>query len=452
MAQFFTDGATIPCKREGPLGLYNNTSQTPAIRVVCGRSSTVQCIIDDQIVLSRVPEGPLSAHIELFANSLSKHGYTLASIRRQVRLAAGFSRWLQQQRVSLRSITSDHPRLYLRYRARRLRPCLGDAAGLRHLLEFLHHKSLIRAEERAKRALTSAELCTQAYERHLREVRGLAKATIINYIPFVCSFLKDRFGNGPVRLERLGARDVVGFVQRQAPRLHPKRAKLLTTALRSFLEYARFLGKAKSDLAAAVPAVANWSMSSIPRAIATDQVRQLLASIDRRTPTGRRDYAILLLLARLGLRSGEVASLELDDINWNVGQMRVRGKSGQRSALPLSAEVGKAIATYLRHGRPQSTSRRVFLRAKAPTRGFRGASGVGSIVRHRLQRAGIDAPTHGAHQFRHGLATELLRQGASLDEIGDLLGHQNPETTKIYIQVDLDALRSLALPWPGGER
>jgi integrase/recombinase XerD len=372
----------------------------------------------DRATIACKREGPLVAHIEPFAKSLSNRGYTLASIRRQVRLAAGFSRWLQQQRVSLCSITSDHPRLYLRYCARRLRPCLGDAAALRHLLEFLRHKSLIRAEEMAERTLAPAERCTQAYQHHLREVRGLAKATILNYIPFVCRFLKDRFRNGPVTLERLCARDVVGFVQRQAPRLHPK---LLATALRSFLGYACFLGKAKSDLVAAVPVVANWPMPSIPRAIAADQVRQLLASIDRHTAMGRRDYAILLLLARLGLRSGEVASLELDDIDWNAGQMRVRGKSGQRSQLPLSAEVGKAAAPYLRHGRPQSSSRRVFLRAKAPIRGFRGASGVGLIVRHCLQRAGIDAPTYGAHQFRHGLATELLRQGASLDEIGELL-------------------------------
>lgn len=178
----------------------------------------------------------------------------------------------------------------------------------------------------------------------------------------------------------------------------------------------------------------------------------MLASIDRHTAMGRRDYAILLLLARLGLRSGEVAFLELDDLEWNAGQLSVRGKSGPRSDLPLPPEVGKAIAAYLRRGRPQSPSRRVFLRAKAPLRGFRGSCGVGSIVRHCLQRAGLDAPTYGAHQFRHGLATELLRQGASLGEIGELLGHHSPQTTKIYTKVDLDALRTLALPWPGGAR
>jgi integrase/recombinase XerD len=226
----------------------------------------------------------------------------------------------------------------------------------------------------------------------------------------------------------------------------------MTSALRSFLQYARFSGELELDLAAAVPVVANWSMPSIPRAIAPDQVRQLLISIDRSTAVGRRDYAILLLLARLGLRSGEVVSLELDDIDWNKGLLRVRGKSGQRNELPLLEEVGRAISAYLQSGRPDSTSRRVFLRAKAPVRGFRSASGVGSIVRHSLKRAGVDAPTCGAHQFRHGLATEMLRQGASLDKIGDVLGHRYPQTTKIYTKVDIKALRTLALPWLGGAR
>jgi integrase/recombinase XerD len=412
----------------------------------------VKFIIDNQLVLSRAPEGPLALHIGPFARSLTEQGYALASIQQQVRLAAGFSRWLKQEGVALRSITSDHPPRYLRYRARQVQPYQGDAAALSHLLDFLRCEGLIPAEKMAACPLTPAERCTQAYGHYLREARGLASATIVNYVPFIRSFLKDRFGDGPVTLSHLCAGDVVRFVQLQAPRLHRKRAKLLTSALRSFLQYARYVGKTKLDLAAAVPAVANWSMTSIPRAIGADQVRQLLASIDRRTAMGCRDYAILLLLARLGVRSGEVTFLELDDIDWNAGKLTVRGKSGQRSDLPLPTEVGKAIAVYLRRGRPQSTSRRVFLRAKAPIRGFRGPSGVGSIVRHRLLRAGLDAPTYGAHQFRHGLATELLRQGASLDEIGGLLGHRSPKTTKIYTKVDLDALRTLALPWPGGVR
>jgi integrase/recombinase XerD len=412
----------------------------------------MKCVINRQVVLSRAPDGPLVAYIGAFANSRSAQGYSPFSIHRQVLLAACFSSWLKQRGVALHHIGPDHPSRYLRYRARRVQPYQGDAAALRHLIEFLRNEGLIAAEKISARPLTSAEHCAQAYAQYLREARALAKATIVNYVPLIRGFLTDRFGDGPVMLSRLNARDVVRFVQRQAPHLHLKRAKLLTTALRSFLRYARFRGDVILDLAAAVPVVANWSMPSIPRAIGADQVRHLLARINRRTAIGRRDYAILLVLARLGLRSGEVAFLELDDIDWDAGQVSVQGKGGQRTALPLPADVGKAIAAYLRHGRPRSTGRRVFLRSKAPIRGFLSQCAIGSIVRHAIQRAGIQAPTTGAHQFRHGLATQMLRHGASLTEIGEVLRHRSLQTTTIYTKVDLKALRTLALPWPGGAR
>jgi len=407
-------------------------------------------VITDRIVLSQAPEGPLAVYVGPFANFLSTQGYGLKSIHRQVHLAACFSQWLQREGMALPHISAEHAKQYLRYRARQVKPHLGDAAALQHVLDFLHSEGVVVAETLPGRRLTPAERCTQQYAHHLREVRGLAEATILNYVPFIDHFLTDRFADGPVTLSGLRARDVVRFVQRQAPRLHRQRAKLMTSALRSFLQYAQYRGEVGLDLAAAVPAVANWSMPAIPRAISADQVRQLLASIDQGTAMGRRDYAMVLLLARLGLRSSAVVSLELDDIDWNRATLTVRGKGGLRHALPVAPEVGQAIVAYLCDGRPQSPSRRVFLRAKAPIRGFRNASGVGSVVRHALQRAGMQAPTYGVHQFRHGLATELLRQGASLSEIGEVLGHRHPQTTMIYTKVDLEALRTLALPWPGG--
>jgi integrase/recombinase XerD len=410
----------------------------------------MKCIIENQVVLAQPPEGPIAAKIGSFAKSMCEQGYSLSSIHRQVFLVACFSRWLKQKGIGLLSVCSDHPAQYLRYRARHARPCPGDAAALTHLIHFLRRDGVIPGEKKVACRPTPAERCAQAFGRYLLEERALAHSTIINYVPFIRSFLEDRFGTGRVALSSLRAIDVVRFVQHQASRLHMKRAKLMTTALRSFLNYGRYLGQVSLDLAAAVPIVANWSMTSIPRAISAEHVRKLLASIDRRTAVGRRDYAILLLLARLGLRSSEVAFLELDDIDWNTGQVSVRSKGGQRNSMPLPIEVGRAIAAYLRRGRPASDSRRVFLRAKAPIRAFRGASGVGSLVRHSLERAGIHAATKGTHQFRHGLATEMLRQGASLGEIGELLGHRHPQTTKIYAKVDIKALRTLALPWPGG--
>ncbi len=412
----------------------------------------MKCIVNARGVISESLEGPLAAYITSFSESVSDEGYTLDSVKKQTRIVAFFSRWLEQNRIRLHDVSTEHATHFLRYRARKRCPYVGDPAALRRFIDFLRRQNVIPAQNTAPPPLTPIEHCVQTFEQYLREERALARATIINYVPFIRDFLRDRFGDRQVKLSCLFAGDVVRFVQRQAPRLHLKRAKLMTTALRSFLRYARYRGDVTLDLAAAVPVVANWSMTSIPRAIATDQVRQLLTSIDRRTAIGRRDYAILILLARLGLRSGEVAFLELDDLDWNTGQLRVHGKGGQRSDLPLPAEVGEAIAAYLRHARPPSASRRVFLRAKAPVRGFRGASGVGSIVRHSLKRAGVDAPTLGAHQFRHGLATEMLRQGASLADIGEVLGHRHPQTTKIYTKVDVKALRTLALPWPGGVR
>jgi integrase/recombinase XerD len=412
----------------------------------------MQYIVDGDIALSQPPQGPLAAQIEGFAAWAREQGYARRSRYRQVLLAGCLSRWLAQQTISLRRVSAEHAVRYLRSRARRVKIHRGDAAALRQFVEFLRHKGVIPPEKVPPGRRSPVEHETQAFETYLRTERMLADATIAYYVPFTRGFLADRFGKRRVTLSQLCAGDVVRFVQRQAPRLHVKRAKQLTTALRSFLHYARYRGAIALDLAAAVPTVANWSMPSIPRAIPADAVRRLLASISRRTAVGRRDYAILLVLARLGLRASEVVRLELDDIDWDGGQVSVRGKGGYRTTLPLPADVGEAIAAYLRHGRPPSTCRRVFLRARAPIRGFRGPSAIASVVRDALVRAGVSAPTKGAHQFRHGLATQMLRHGASLTEIGEVLRHRSPETTKIYTKVDLEALRTLALPWPGGGR
>lgn len=408
--------------------------------------------ISDQVVLSMAPEGPLAEYVVSFADSLSAMGYAAASIHLQVRIGACFSQWLGRRSVPLQGITPGHLAQYLRHRARHCLPRPGDAGALKHLMDFLRCEGVIPAEKIVIRKHGSIAHCIDAYEVYLREARALATATIVNYVPFARDFLKHCFGNRPVDLSRLSAKDVLRFVQCHAPRLHGKRVKLMTTALRSFLNYARYSGQVDVDLAAAVPVVPNWSMTTIPRAISPDHVRQLLTSIDRGTSIGRRDYAILLLLARLGLRVGEVVSLRLEDIDWEAGRLSVRGKTGRRNVFPLTTEVGKAIVAYLKNGRPHSTSRCVFLRSRAPLCGFQGASGIDSIVRHSLQRCGIDTPTKGAHQFRHGLATEMLRQGASLGEIGDVLGHRHSQTTSIYTKVDIQALRGLALAWPRSTR
>jgi site-specific recombinase XerD len=308
-------------------------------------------------------------------------------------------------------------------------------------------------EQRQKLPLKNPrQIITGEFLRYLLQERGLSKATLQYYVPFIDQFLSERFRNKPVNLSTLRAGDVIGFVQRHVHRFSPGRAKLLVTALRSFCRYLRHHGEIAVDLAACVPAVPNWSKSTLPRFLPPGTVQRVLSRCDRRTPLGRRDYAILLLLARLGLRAGEVVGLNLENIDWDAGQMTVHGKGGRSAQMPLPADVGEAIAAYLRNGRPRCSSRRVFIRAKAPLGGFASSVAICSIVMQALQRADVESARHGAHLFRHTLACDLLRQGCSLDEIGELLRHQSPNTTAIYAKVDLMALHSLALPWPGGNR
>ena len=406
---------------------------------------------DSQLVRPQWREGPLAGQLDAFADWVKTQGYAPRTAHGMVLLAARFSQWLEQEEIGSAYIKPDHATRYLEHRARSPRSRQNDRASLRRFTDFLRREGVLSFEEAPADPVTDAERCVQAYELYLQQTRGLASATRANYVPFVRNFLRHRFDSGPVTLSSLSANDVVAFVRHMASGLRPKSAKLLVTALRSFLRYSCHLGETGPELVAAVPVVAGWSMTQIPRGISPDQVSKLLAGIDRGFATGRRDHAILMLLARLGLRASEIRFLELDDIDWTSGTLRLRTKGGRRKAFPLSQEVGEAIADYLRHGRPPCPSRRVFLRARAPIEGFRSSS-ISCIVRRAIKRADVDAPTGGAHQFRHGLATEMLNGGASLGEIGDVLGHSHPDTTRIYAKVDLEALRPLALPWPGGVR
>jgi len=228
----------------------------------------------------------------------------------------------------------------------------------------------------------------------------------------------------------------------------------MVTALRSFLRFLFERGEIETDLAASVPTVAHWRLAGVPRYLDDDEVEKLLGSRDLSTATGRRDRAILLLLARLGLRAGEIVALRLEDLHWREGEFTVRGKGRYHDRLPLPREVGEAIALYLQKDRPSCRSRRVFLRRKAPLRGFAGPGTVTTIVRRAIDQAGLEPSEKGAHLLRRSLATGMLGRGATLAEIGQILRHRSPNSTEIYAKVDIGGLRSLARPWPlaGGGR
>ena len=408
-------------------------------------------IINERLSLRRPPKGPLAAHVGPFGEWAFEQGYSKQRVQSRVHLAAGFSQWMERRGVRVREVTGKHPAQYLRYRDHRKRIFPGDRHSLKQFLEFLRCGGIVAAEKPESGPITPVEQCVRKFEAYLRDQRSLALTTTSQYARFIRLFLTKRFGNRTVKLENLRAEDVFGFVRQESLSTHFTHGKRISASLRSFFRFARYEGAITADLAAAVPKVAGWSMSGIPRAIAADQIHKLLSSIDRSNGKGRRNYAILLLLARLGLRSGEIVRLDLDDIDWNSGSLKVRGK-GREARLPLPQDVGEAIAEYLQHGRPATTSRRLFLRSNAPFRAFRDSTAIAGMIRHAIKRTGVQAPTHGAHQFRHALATRMLHHGGSLKEIGELLGHRSIQVTTIYAKVDVDALRTLALRWPGGAK
>jgi len=395
-------------------------------------------------------EGPLGVYVDAFAALLQEQGYSAQSARIQTRLVADLSRWLRRQGLAARDLSPERLRSYLKHRKHYLHPNRGDASALQRVLSLLRAVGVVD-QERPRPLKGPRERIEKDFEQYLSQERGLSHATTVNYLPFVHQFLFERFGSERIQLSKLCAADIIDFVQRHAHDFSFGRTKLMVSALRSFLRHLRHRGKITTDLAACVPCVPNWSFTSLPKFLLPGQVQQVLDHCDRQTETGKRDYAILLLLARLGLRAGEVVSLTLDDIDWDASLLTVRSKGGRWTQLPLPADVGDALACYLQYGRPRCSSRRVFIRSRAPRVGFANSVAICSLVEIALIRAGVDSPRKGAHLFRHTLATEMLRRGASLTEIGELLRHRHPNTTMIYAKVDLTALRGLALPWPGGD-
>ncbi len=393
--------------------------------------------------------GSWAGYLNAYTTLIKERGYSPVSVNTQVQLITRFCQWLRKRNTETYVVDEIIVERFLR-RPQSAGSTRGGAAALCRFLRMLRDQGATRRPK--KPPLSPQQRLTTSYGRYLLEERGLTQATVVNYVPFVDQFLSALFQQIPLNPSQLCAPDLTGFVRRQAHKLSPGRAQLLVTALRSFLRYLRHQGKITTDLAACVPTVARWSFAALPKFLPAGTVQKVLDRNDRKTPLGRRDYAILLLLARLGLRACEIVALNLEDIDWENARITIRSKGGRWAQLPLPNDVGKALALYLCHGRPSCSCRTVFIRGKAPRTGFANSIAVSTLVMRALQRARVDSARKGAHLFRHSLATDMIRRGASLDEIGELLRHQSPNTTAIYAKVDLPALRPLALSWPGGAR
>lgn len=389
-------------------------------------------------------------YLDSFIATVTDLGYARSSVKERLRLLGDLELWLDRRRLALVDLDEQVVERFLEYRRRQGHLRKGHARTASQFLEHLREKGAIRSPEPTVDESPLGSLQNQ-YENYLKKERGLSPGTIIRNWGFIRHFMVERFGKGPKAtycVRELVANDISGFLLRHVHAGSPGVAKLMVSALRSFFRFLFQHGKTESDLVGAVPSVPTWRLAEVPKYLTPKEVEQVIHACERNTSVRRRDRAIILLLARLGLRASEVIGLELDDIDWRAGVLTVRGKGGYHDILPLPADVGEAIATYLRQHRPHCTTRRVFIRSKAPHRGFAHPSSISTIVCRALKRAGLQPDFKGAHLLRHSLATGMLRSGASMAEIGEILRHRAPNTTEIYAKVDINGLRSLALPWP----
>jgi site-specific recombinase XerD len=392
---------------------------------------------------------PWATNIENFATYLFRSGYAETSARRHIRSAEHIAFWANRRGLPIKELDDaalerfgDHLPRCRCGRFSRVRP-VEIIAGARL---FLRNSN--GADEPAIRVAQSTDVeppILKSFGEWMRMQRGTSDLTLYNY-SLTIRALFNRFGEDPSQLDAHRLRQ---FVLIQSGEKGWAAAKRTTTALRMYLRFLITDGRCREGLLDAIPVLAHWRLASLPRYLASEDVERIIDSCDLSSPIGKRDRAILLLLARLGLRAGDIVQLRLQDIDWKGAWIRVSGKSRRETRLPLSQEVGEAIVAYLQEGRPQARFDALFLRSRAPFRAFASHAAVSVLVASAIRRAGIKRLVRGAaHLLRHSVATSMLQHGASLQEISALLRHQSIETTQIYAKVDVRKLEQIAQPWP----
>jgi site-specific recombinase XerD len=386
----------------------------------------------------------MGPHIDGLRTQWLELGYTPSTVRNMLKVVGRLGRWMEIVDLEVSQLDATSIEAFVRSLrddgARRV----PGVRSFTPLLDYLRSRDLLVVKVPVT---TPVDGLLSDYRTWLVLDRGLAAPTVLRYENLARRFLKERAAEDGSRfIEDLAGTHVVGFLLRESARLSVGAAKGRVAELRSLLRFLYLKGLTVTALASAVPPVAGWHDTGIPSGLAADDVQLLLDGCERDVASGMRDFAILLLVARLGLRSAEVARLELGDVDWRAGEIVVRGKARRRDRLPVPSDVGSTLATYVSEVRPPTTIRQVFLTLTAPVRAIRPDL-VSDVARRACQRAGL--PQAGAHRLRHALATEMLRRGATLVEVSQVLRHRDLATTAIYAKVDLGTLRSVAQPWPG---
>jgi integrase/recombinase XerD len=388
--------------------------------------------------------GPLAPYAVGLRQELASLGYAASSASILLQLAAHLSRWLEGANIDGSEVTQDVLGRFLSDRRRRYANQLS-ARALVPIVRYLRRLGAIPAAVSVS-AVSPVDAMLEAFARHLQSQRALSAPVVTAYVhwvrPFTCDVLCP---DGVEQPRDVSAVELASFLADRLPALSRKSAQMTACALRSLLRFLHAESVLSADLVDAVPPIASWRLSGLPQALTSVQVQALLDVCGSAGPVGQRDRAVISLLARLGLRCAEVATLALADIDWADGTVRIHGKAGRVDRMPLPVDVGQVLVDYLRHGRPKTDARTVFVRAVAPFTPLRATS-VSCIVARAARRAGLGT-VHG-HRLRHTAATQTLNAGASLEEVAQLMRHAGVATTVIYAKTDQARLATLARPWP----
>jgi len=395
-------------------------------------------------------DGLPTRYIDAFLDRLRTARYSEVTLCKKRRVLSAFSRWMMSTDVTVAHLDESAIAFFMdRLTDAPAARVQFERAVLRLFLAYLRGEAIVHLPTPAGDESAIAKIYSR-YVDYLRQDRGLAKNSVLVYAPFIRDFLDSQnAGDGHILPDAFDATTIRNHLLVHSKGRSGEYMRLMAVALRSFCHFLFLRGDTPCDLYESVPMVRKWRQSSVPTFLTPEQEETIIVSTDRSTPCGRRDYAILLLLARLGLRAGEIVALELDDIHWRSGELVIHGKGQMVEHLPLPSDAGEAIATYLRDDRGASASRRVFLRMWAPRVGLTGPAAIGHIVRLAFLRAGFRPACRGAaHLFRHGLATMMIRHGASMAEIAEVLRHRSQDSTAIYAKVAFEDLRGVARSWP----
>jgi integrase/recombinase XerD len=403
--------------------------------------------VESDLKLRRLRRSPVGEYLDSFAGWLHSVGYKRRPAQLSLRGAAHFGCWASEQSVPIERFDEEVIGTFSRH----LRTCVCahafegrddyHSSGARRFVEHLRTVGVVTSRVVEPEPATAL---VQRFSDWMRQHRGVTQSTLDHYVPLVEEFLAS-LGDDASAYD---ASRVRAFILARASRQGHARAKSVVNAIRMFLRFLAAYGYCSSELIGAVPSIAQWKLSALPRYIGANEIERLIAACDPSSAAGARDRAVILLLARLGLRAGDVRDLRLADIDWLQARLRVVGKGRCETRVPLPQDVGDAVLHYLTHFRPRIDDEHVFLRVYAPFGPLPSSGPISKLVRRAIQRAGIQAPSMGAHVLRHSAATAMLRQGSSLDIIGAVLRHRCLESTAHYAKVDVARLRRVAQPWP----